>query len=127
MKTILVDAIGALVLKDVGIFKEMKKLLDAYPNRKIVVTMAPDELMEKFGLNALPYEVFTSKLDPKKSEPAFYKKVLEHYDLKPYEVISFEHNPEAAESARSIGIVSYYYDETTQDLKALKDFIDTNL
>jgi hypothetical protein len=38
MKTILVDAINAFVLKDNGIFQEMYRLLEEYPNNKIILT-----------------------------------------------------------------------------------------
>lgn len=43
MKTILVDAINALVLKGEGIFNKMYKMLEQYPNRKIILTGANDE------------------------------------------------------------------------------------
>lgn len=37
MKTILVDAINTFVIKDKGIFEGMHKLLEQYPNRKIIL------------------------------------------------------------------------------------------
>lgn len=43
MKTILVDAINGLILEDGTIFDEMYKLLEQYPNPKIVLTGANDE------------------------------------------------------------------------------------
>ncbi len=51
MKTILVDAVDALVIEGVGIFKEMYDLLETYPNKKIVLTGANDEQFKAFGLD----------------------------------------------------------------------------
>lgn len=103
------------------------ELLETYPNRKIVLTMAPDDLMEKWGLNKLPYEVYTSKLNPKKTDPDYYKQMLTHFGLDAKEVIYFEHNVEAVKAAESVGITSYFYDESKKDLEALKKFLDSNL
>jgi len=46
MKTILVDAINAFIIKGEGILKEMHILLEKYPNRKIILTGANDGEME---------------------------------------------------------------------------------
>ena len=113
--------------EETGVFKEMYELLETYPNPKIVLSMAPDDLMEEWGLNDLPYECHTSKLDPKKTESLFYAQVLEKYNLTTEEVIYFEHNEEAVKVAESLGITSYYYDPEKKDLEALKTFIDSNL
>ena len=69
MKTILVDAINAFVLKGEGIFTQMHELLEQYPNKKIILTGANDEQLKKFGLDKMPYEVFTLKHDPEKTDP----------------------------------------------------------
>jgi FMN phosphatase YigB (HAD superfamily) len=127
MKTILVDAINALVLKDSGLFNEMLELLEQYPNPKIVLTGANDEQIKKFSLDILPYTVFTLKHNPEKTDSKYYKLMLEHFSLNPKEVIYFEHNYDAAESASSIGIKTFYYDKYKKDLIALKKFIDENL
>lgn len=58
MKTILVDAVDAFVIEGEGIYEPLYKLLEAYPNQKIILTNANDEQMGKFGLNDMPYEVF---------------------------------------------------------------------
>lgn len=42
MKTIPVDAINGLIREDGTVFREMQKLFDSYPNRKIVLTGAND-------------------------------------------------------------------------------------
>ena len=124
MKTILVDAVDALVIEGQGVFKEMHDLLETYPNRKIILTGANDEQFKEFGLDKMPYEVFTLKHSPEKTDPKYFETLLEYFGLSKDDVIYFEHNPEAVESARSVGITSYYYDPNKKDLKALKSFLD---
>jgi len=127
MKTILVDAVGALVIEGEGVFKEMYELLETYPNKKIILTGANDEQMKKFGLNDMPYEVFTLKHDPEKTDSKYYEKMLKHFGLSKNDVVYFEHNPEVVKSAQSIGINSYYYDSEKKDLESLKKFLDENV
>ena len=130
MKTILVDAVYAFVIKvdeSFFIFKEMHELLETFPNRKIILTGANDEQYKKFGLDKMPYEVFTLKHNPEKTDPKYFEIILQHFGLNKNEVIYFEHNPEAVKSAESIGIKSYYYDPKKKDLAALKSFLNKNL
>ncbi len=127
MKTILVDAVDCIVSHEGEIFKEMHSLLETYPNRKIILTGANDEQFIQFGLGKMPYEVFTLKHNPEKTDPSYFEKMLEHFNLKKEEVIYFEHNPEAVKSAESIGIKTYFYDNDKKDLSALKNFLDMSL
>ena len=127
MKTILVDAINGLVLEDGSILKPMQELLQSYPNPKIVLTGANDEQFKRFKLDQVPYEVFTLKHNPEKSDPEYFNILLQKYNLQATDVIYFEHSAKAAESARSIGINTYFYDHTKEDMAALKQFLDANL
>ena len=127
MKTILVDAINAFVIKDEGIFQDMYDMLEQYPNKKIILTGANDEQMEKFGLDKMPYEVFTLRHDPEKTDPQYYETMLNHFELTKDDVVYFEHSEEAVMSAESVGINTYHYDKDTKDLDGLKDFLDENL
>ena len=127
MKTILVDAVHAFVIKGKGIYKPLHDLLEQYPNRKIILTGANDVQMDEFGLHHMPYELFTLKHDPEKTSPAYYQKMLGHFGLNKKDVVYFEHDLKAVESARSVGITSYYYDSEKKDLDALKEFFDKNL
>lgn len=127
MKTILVDAISGLFFKDGTMFEEMYKLLETYQNPKIALTGANDEQFEEFKLDQSPYDVFTLKHDPEKTDPKYFEIMLKHYNLKPEEVVFFEHSPDAVRSAESVGIKTYFYDHTKHDLVALKDFLDANL
>jgi len=126
MKTILVDAWNTFVTED-GMFQEMKDMLDEFDNKKIILTNANEEEKVKYGIVDMPYEVFTLASNPSKTNPEFYKKMLKHFSLKPEETIYFEHNPEAVESAKSVGIKTFYYNKETKDVNAVREFIKANL
>ena len=130
MKTILVDAVDCFVIEKEGtfkIFEEMLELLKNFPNKKIILTGANDEQSKKFGLDKMPWEVFTLKHNPEKTDPKYYQVMLKHFKLNPKNVIYFEHNENAVKSAQSVGIKTFYYDNDKKDLTALKKFIDENL
>ncbi|MDR0282560.1 MAG: hypothetical protein LBI53_04615 [Candidatus Peribacteria bacterium] len=57
----------------------MYKLLEEYPNKKIILTGANNEEMEMFGLNNMPYSVFTLKHNPEKTDPTYYTTFLKTY------------------------------------------------
>lgn len=130
MKTILVDAVHAFITKDEGAFKimeDMYEMLEKYPNKKIILTNAGDDKTEEYGLNDMPYEVFTLKHNPDKVDPKYYETMLEHFGLSADDVVCFEHNEDAVKSARSVGITTYHYDKDKKDLGELKEFLDKNL
>jgi len=126
-KTILVDAINAFVIKGEGIYQPMHDLLELYSNKKIILTWADDDQMKKFGLDDMPYDVFTLKHNPEKTEPEYYKRMLQQFGLDIKDVIYFEHSKEAVESAESLWINTYYYDKDDKDIEWLKGFLDNNL
>ena len=105
----------------------MYRLLESYQNKKIVLTGANDEQFKHFKLDRVPYEVFTLKHDPEKTDPQYFKILLEKYRLQVSDVVYFEHNAEAAKSAQSVGITTYLYDHTKEDMGVLKQFLDENL
>ncbi len=130
MKTILVDAAYCFTIEKEGIFeifKDMYDLLETYPNKKIVLSGANDEQVIKFGLNNIPYELFTLKHNPEKTDPKYYEILLNSFNLNKDGVVYFEHNIDAVKSAESIGIKSYFYDNDKKDLESLKKFLDENL
>ena len=127
MKTILVDAVDAFVVETENgfeIFESMRKMLDDFPNRKIILTGANDEQFKKFGLDKMPYEVFTLKHDPEKTNPEYYKKMLEHFNLTSEDVVYFEHNPDAVKSAQSVGIKTHFWDNEKRPLRELSIFLE---
>lgn len=125
MKTILVDAFNTFVIKDHGIDQDMYKLLETFPNKKIILTNANDEELVKFGLVDLPYEIFSLKHEPNKTDPKYYETMLERLGLKKDDVIYFEHNQAAVESAMSVGINTYHFDHMKRDLVKLESFLRT--
>jgi len=127
MKTILVDAVCCFVSEEGKIFQEMQDLLETFPNKKIIVTGADDVGFKKFGLDKMPYEVFTLKHNPEKTDPKYFETLLSKYGLNCKDVVYFEHNPEAMKSAQSIGINSYFYDDGKKDLLGLKEFLVSSL
>ena len=126
MKTILVDAANTFVV-DGQVNQEMFKLLEIYPNNKIILTNANDEQLISFGLVNLPYEIFTLKHNPDKIDPKYFETMLESLKLNREDVIYFEHNNEAVKSAESIGIKSYQYNPQAKDLDKLKSFIEGSI
>lgn len=126
MKTILVDAVHAFVVVGEGVFEEMHELLETFSNKKIILTGANDEQMETFGLNKMPYPVFTLKHNPEKTDPEYFRIMLGQLNLKAEDVVYFEHDINAVKSAESVGIKSYHYDEKVKDLEALKNFLTQN-
>ncbi|MFA5773094.1 MAG: hypothetical protein WC908_00245 [Candidatus Paceibacterota bacterium] len=130
MKTILVDAVHCFIIERKGkfvVFADMYKLLEEYLNRKIVLTGANDEEIKKFELDNIPYQYFTLKHNPEKTNPEYYKTLLANLNLKENGVIYFEHNINAVKSAQSIGMNTYHYDNDKKDLESLKNFLDDNL
>jgi HAD superfamily hydrolase (TIGR01509 family) len=130
MKTILVDAAYCFIKEKDGkfeVFKDMYNLLEAYPNRKILLTGADDEQKEKFALNDVPYPVFTLKHNPEKTDPKYYEIMLKNFNLTKDKVVYFEHNPDSLKSAQKAGIKVYFYDDSKKDLGSLKKFLDDNL
>ena len=127
MKIILVDAVDTFVIEGQGIYQPLYDLLEKYSNLKIIVSNANDEQMVMWGLVNLPYEFFTLKHSPDKTDPEYFKQLLTKFNLRPKNVLYFEHNPEAVKSAESVGIVSYYYDPVKKDLESLVKFFSNNL
>ena len=98
MKTILVDAVDAFVVETENgfeIFEPMRKMLDEFPNRKIILTGTNDEQFRKFGLDKIPEDV-----------------------------ICFAHNPEVVKSAESVGIKTHFLDNEKRPMRELQIFLD---
>ena len=127
-KIILVDAINTFLLKETGIYQPLYELLETYPcHRKIIVTNADATQIESFGLNNMPYEVFSMAHKPDKTNPIYFETLRKTYYQGASSFVYFEHNPDAVKSAESVGITSFWYDPEKKDLGALKLFLDNSL
>jgi len=129
MKIILVDAVYTFIRETpegFKIFEPMREMLDEFPNKKIILTSAGNEKFEMYGLDKMPYEVFTLTHNPEKDDPEYYKKMLSHFNLKSEQVVYFEHSPKAVESARSVGIKTYHWD-SEKPLRDLNIFLENSL
>lgn len=127
MKTILVDAIQCLILEDGSLLDSMYALLKSYPNDKIILTSANDEQLKHFRLDQAPYEVFTLKHNPEKTDPQYFMTLLKKYDLTIDEVVYIEHDAAVVKAAESTGILTFLYDHTEKSMEGLKQFLDNNL
>ncbi|MDL5512739.1 hypothetical protein QSE00_13000 [Arenibacter sp. M-2] len=125
MKTILVDAWNTFVTEK-GMDYDLKKLLDTYPNPKIILTNASKQECISFGIVNMPYQVFSLDHNPNKTDKAYYLKMLNHFKLKPNEVVYFEHHVEAINSATSVGIKTFPYNKE-HNLDGLRIFLNNNL
>ena len=130
MKTILVDAVDTFDVEIDGtyqVFQEMYELLETFPNRKILLTGANDEQFRLWHLDKMPYEVFTLKHNPDKTDPKYFETLLARNELNRDEVVYFEHNPEAVKSSEAVGIKTFLYDPNDGNLVTLKEFLTKNL
>jgi FMN phosphatase YigB (HAD superfamily) len=94
-KVLLVDAVHTFVIPGEGVFVEMQRLLDSYPNEKVILTNANEEQMATFGLHGLPYTLFTLEHDPDKVDPRYFEIMLERFTLSAADVVyeSLERKP----------------------------------
>ena len=125
MKTILVDAWNTFVTEE-GINLDLKKLLDSYPNNKIILTNATEEELVKFGIVNMPYPVFSLAHNPNKTDANYFVKMLQHFNLKTEDVVYFEHNVDAVTAAKSIEISTFHYNKL-ENLENLIIFLNSNL
>ena len=127
MKIILVDAINTLIIPEEGIYEPLFNELEKYPNRKIILTGANDQEFIYHELDKSPYEVFSLKHNPEKSDPNYYKILLDRFDLDVKNLIYIEHNLEAVNSAKSMNINVFHYDKDLKDIIKLKKFLEKYL
>ena len=115
-KVVLVDAVHCLVDAEGKVNQELRTYLDVLGNKKIVLTNAPKENHKVFFKN-IDYEIFTLENKPNKKNPDYYEKVLKKFNLGANDVIYFEHDKESAESAKSVGINTLFYQNKVGEVK----------
>ena len=87
MKTILIDAWNTFVNEN-GVNHEMKSILDHFNNNKIIVTNANEEEKTTFGIVNMPYPVFSLEHNPNKTDPDYFKKMLDYFNLSIEQLLS---------------------------------------
>ena len=120
-KIILIDAVHCLVDIEGKINHKLNSLLSNYDNRKIVLTNANDDEKLIF-LKNITYEIFTLKHNPDKVNPDYYKSFLQSFSLSPEILVYFEHDINAVESAKSVGINTHHFDGNLNSLKIFLDY-----
>ncbi len=127
MKIILVDAVHTFVDKNGSIDEKLYSLLEKFDNNKIILTNASRAKFSQFGLDKAPYPVFTLEKNPTKLDSIYFETLLNENDLSPNDVIYFEHNSDAVNSAQGVGIISHHFDPEKRDLNLLEDFLNNNI
>lgn len=123
-KTILVDAWNTFVTSE-GINKNLFQLLEEYNEKKIIVTNANIFEKEKFGIINMPYPVFSLNHKPNKTNPIYFETLMDNYNLDSEDLIYLEHNIDAINSAKSLGIKSHHY-KSKEPISYLKSFLKDN-
>ena len=123
-KTILVDAWNTFVTSE-GINKNLFQLLEDYNEKKIIVTNANIFEKEKFGIINMPYPVFSLNHKPNKTNPIYFETLMDNYNLDSEDLIYLEHNIDAINSAKSLGIKSHHY-KSKEPISYLKSFLKDN-
>jgi len=124
MKKILaVDAVGCLVDLNGNINNDIFKMINEYKNKKIILTNANDE-EKKIFLKNISDEIFSLKHNPEKIDPTYYEKFLSKFQIKAENVIYFEHDIQAVNSAKLNGILTHHYDG---NINNLNQFLKKNL
>ena len=122
IKAILVDAINTLIDKEKGINKELAEFLQNTGKKIIVVTNADKKEVES-KIKGYNFEVFTLNKSPDKSNPKYFKQLLEEYNLKQDDIIYFDHKGDNVKSAKSNSINAILY----KNNKQAKEFIENNI
>ncbi len=122
-KILLVDAVNCLVDHKGKINLKIKNLIDKFNNRKIVLTNADDK-EKKIFLKNVNYNVFTLKHNPNKTSTKYYKKFLKTYNFSPKQLVYFDHNIAAVNSAKKNGIITHHYDG---NISRLENFLHLHL
>jgi alanyl-tRNA synthetase len=122
IKVILTDAINALIDKSGKLNKELAEILQNTGKKIVVVTNAEiSEIKSKLG--NYNFEIFSLLRNPEKSNSKYFKVLLEKYNLKPEEVIYFDHKEENIKSAKENTINCVKYKDNNQ----IKTFIEANM
>ena len=124
----LVDAVNTLITKDGEEFVlniELAKYLQTLTQKKTVVTNAKDKVFIQIKelLKTFDFEVFSLGFEPKKTNPEYYKTLIDKFDLDLTKTFYFDHSNDNLESAKNSGIESVQFLNNTQIISILNDRI----
>tara|TARA_X000001036_G_C20416662_1_gene699354 strand:- start:278 stop:655 length:378 start_codon:yes stop_codon:yes gene_type:complete len=122
MKIILVDAWNTFV-KEKKIDNELYKILEAFSNKKIILTNASQNERKEYGIMQMPYNVFSLSHNPEKTDPKYFEILCSKYNFNPDDLLYIEHNKKAYKTATLFGIISFLYEG---DNKSVEDFLLKN-
>ncbi|MEI6144359.1 MAG: alanine--tRNA ligase-related protein, partial [Candidatus Berkelbacteria bacterium] len=123
VRTILIDGMHCLYDENFEINQTLLEILNSKNTRKILVVDGyrekAKELLKVFDIECFSLE--EEKIT--KTNPEYFKKLFEKFDLKSEDVIYFDHSQENIDSAKSLGILTELYSGAEQ----VDQFLQKNL
>ena len=127
IKTILIDGINTLFDSERTLNEELLKTINKFNAKKVIVTniIRKDPKNQTIVKTAKEnnLDLFTLEGNPEKTNPKFFKQLLEEFHLNPEEIIYFDHKEENLESAKKAGIKKI---QLYKNNKQIKEFIENN-
>ena len=130
VETILVDAVFCLIHKgDEGLSlnTELCDFLEAQNKQIIVVTNAKDSVLLEIKklLEHTKFVVFSLQFNPEKTDPEYYKKLIQMYSLDLSKTIYIDHSLDNIAASTQCGIETYQYVDNQETIDFLKARIET--
>lgn len=111
---------------DENIVKTVKKVRQLGYKTAICTSNFPariNGLQEKFGfLNNFDVKVLSFEVGVNKPEKDIFMKLIEMSNVKPNEIVYADDSVESVDSAKELGITTYFYDNFENYVKFLRDF-----
>ena len=128
-RLILVDGMHCLYDKDFNLNQELLNLINSFNSHNILVVnkfrKKGLDLVKKSSLGRNSnWEAFSlEENEINKDNPKYFKELLKKFNLKPEEVMYFDHDKKNVETAQRLDILSKHYTDT----KSIKEFVEKNL
>ena len=123
IRTILVDGLGCIYDEDFKINEKLANIINKFNAKKILVVSGSREKGRKASEEYLSDAFSLEEKGVKKDNPEFFRVLLKKYNLKPEEVVYFDHAEANIKSAESLRIKSKIY----KDDASVEKFIQDNL
>jgi len=107
--TILVDGMFCIYDKEFNVNEKLLEIINGFDAKKILVVNGFREKGRE-ALEGNGFEAFSLEEEKiKKDNQEYFKTLLSKYNLKPEEVIYFDHDENNVETAKQLGIISMHY------------------